>query len=58
MCCSSECMEKAWQGKIYPTAKVVDCSSVTEMLFLIIREDSDYPHWETARSFFSPIISS
>lgn len=44
MCCFSERMEKAWQDKICPTAKVVDCGSVTEMFFLIIREDSDYPH--------------
>lgn len=42
MCCFSECMEKAWQEKVCPTVKMSDCGSVTEMLFLITRENSDY----------------
>lgn len=42
MCCFSECMEKAWQKNLSP-AKMAYYGSITEMLFLIIREDSDYP---------------
>lgn len=42
MCSFSECMEKAWQGKFCPSAKMADCGSITEMLFLIIIVRSDY----------------